>query len=281
MSAVHVAYQGVGGSYSSLAARECFPDATATGYPTFRAAIEAVQSHEATHALLPIENSTAGRVADMHHLLPDSGLTVIAEHFLPIHHALIGTDTAALDTVTRVYSHREALAQCTQTLARMGLESVPFGDTAGAVAFVAEQGDPTCAALAATRAADIYPRTQVLKEHMEDDASNVTRFLILTHTAPPVPTDAAVLTSIVYDVRNVPMALYKSLSGFAEYGVNIVKLESFVPMTRNKQAQFYLEFEGAPEFEGCAAALSALSTYAHHVQVLGTYPKSAYRATFE
>lgn len=283
MSDVHVAYQGIEGSYSSVAAREYFPGAqTYTGYPTFGAVIEAVQRGSATHALLPIENSTAGRVADIHHLLPDSGLSVIGEHFLPIHHALIGIKGSSLEAIHSVYSHREALAQCRNTLVTHNVTPVPFGDTAGAVAFVARENNPAYAALASVHAATHHENTQVLREHMEDKDDNVTRFLILVKDAPlPSKPHNKAITSLVYDVHNEPMALYTSLRGFAENGINIIKLESFVPMTRNKHAQFYLEFEGNMTEVPSQAALEILKTCTHRIVVLGSYRKSAFRTTFE
>ncbi len=277
-----IAYQGVEGSYSSIAAAEYDADAKRTGYPTFDAVVDAVQQGAVTHALLPIENSTAGRVADLHHLLPDSGLTIIDEHFLPVRHALIGLTSAQLTDITHVYSHREALAQCTDTLRALGIEPVPFGDTAKAVAYIAEEQDVHKAALASVYAASLHEATHVLKENMQDAPDNVTRFLILAKNPESRELGGSdCITSIVYDVLDTPAALYDSLGAFAEHGVNIIKLESFVPMQRHKNAQFYLECIGGSTKPPLRDALLALQEKTKRMLVLGTYRKSPYRAHFE
>lgn len=275
-----VAYQGVEGSYSSIASSEYFPNEARVGFPTFDAVIEAVQTDHATHALLPIENSTAGRVADLHHLLPHSGLTIIGEHFLPIKHALIALRDATLETVTHVYSHREALSQCKHTLQDLHLESVPFGDTAKAVSFISEEKNIRYAALASTYAATLYPNVQILKESVQDETNNVTRFLILTKKPENKPLNGDCITSVVYDVLDTPAALYESLGVFAHHGINIIKLESFVPMHQHKNAQFYLECIGNPEEEPLQSALQELPSFTKHTHVLGTYEKSPYRVNF-
>lgn len=281
-SVEHVlAYQGVEGSYSSIAGAEYAPSASRVGYPTFDAVVAAVQNGHATLALLPIENSTAGRVADLHHLLPHSGLTIIDEHFLPVHHALIGLTSAKLADITRVYSHREALAQCAQTLRTLGIEPVPFGDTAKAVAYIVQEGDRHAAALASSYAASLYPSVHVLKEQMQDAPDNVTRFLILAKSPKEREIKTDCITSIVYDVLDSPAALYDSLGVFAQYGVNIIKLESFVPMQQHKNAQFYLECVGGSTQPPLRDALAALKAKTKHMQILGTYKKSPYRAHFE
>jgi prephenate dehydratase len=276
-----VAYQGVPGAYSSVAAKKSFPHLTARGLPTFEDVVSAVKRGKAAYALLPIENSTSGRVADIHHLLPKSGMYVVGEYFLPIYHALIAHRGANMKTVKRVYSHREALSQCRPFTHQHGLEAVPYGDTAGAVKFVSEQYDLSIAAIAAPEASRIYGNTRILARKIQSDAHNVTRFIILQKAKPKNTPKKDAITSIVYGVRDIPAALYKSLGGFATTGTNIIKLESFVPMTRHTSAHFYLEFDGNPEVSPCDVALEELSHYAKDLEILGTYAKNQYRKNFE
>ena len=281
MSAQYVGYQGVEGSYSSVAVAEYFPGADRVGYPTFSEVVEALQRDEITHALLPIENSTAGRVADIHHLLPHSGLSIIGEHFLPVHHALIGVAGATRDDITHVYSHREALAQCGYSLRDRGYTGVPYGDTAGAVAYISDTQNSAYAALASTHAATLYKNVAVLEEHLEDSEDNVTRFLVLAREPHVLPSDTDVITSIVYDVPDTPAALHSSLSAFAKAQINIIKLESFVPMTRHKEAHFYLECVGNPSVEPFKSVMDMLPEYTQNLTVLGTYAQSPYRDHFK
>jgi len=281
MEGVHVAYQGVEGSYSSLAASEYFPDAKRTGHPTFDATVAAVQEGAASHALLPIENSTAGRVADLHHLLPESGLTVIGEHFLPVRHALIALEDASLGDITHAYSHREALSQCSKTLGGLSVDPVPYGDTAKAVSFILEEQNKKFAAVASLRAAELHPGVHVLKEDMQDVSDNTTRFLILTKERPAEVACDDCITSIVYEVLDSPAALYESLGTFARNDINIIKLESFVPMQHHKDAHFYLECLGNPTKPPLKAVLEELKTLSKNMRVLGTYEKSSFREHFE
>jgi len=277
---IHVSYQGVEGSYSSMAAHEYFGDVPRTGFPTFDAVVCAVRDDAATHALLPIENSTAGRVADLHHLLPKSDLTAVGEHFLPVRHALIGLEGSTLSTVTHAYSHREALAQCVRTLRDLNITPVPFADTAQSVAHIIENNNPRFAAIASTYAATLHQHVQILKENIQDVPDNVTRFLILSKNPLNKPCIADCITSIVYNVPDSPAALYESLGVFARNGINIIKLESFVPMQRHKDAHFYLECTGASTQEPLRAVLQELEAHTRDMCVLGSYEKSAYRARF-
>ncbi|MDP2650421.1 MAG: prephenate dehydratase domain-containing protein [bacterium] len=275
-----VAYQGVPGAYSSIAVREYFPGLSAEGFPTFDEVIGALKQGAVRYAMLPIENSTSGRVADIHHLLPKSGLHIIGEYFLPIRHALIGHTSATLESVRRVYSHREALSQCRTFIREHNLESVPFGDTAGAVKYVSEEKKADNAAIASREAADLYENTHVLSENIQTNDDNVTRFLVLQKEKPETIPENGSITSLVYGVRDIPAALYHSLGCFARADTNIIKLESFVPMTKHTDAHFYLEFEGNPEFSPCKEALSELLEYTKDLEVLGTYEKSPYRERF-
>lgn len=280
MGSSTIAYQGIEGSYSSIAASQYDPKAERIGLPTFDAVVQAVQDNEATHALLPIENSTAGRVADLHHLLPKSGLTVIDEYFLPIHHALIGLTSATLKDISHAYSHREALAQCAKTLRELNIEPVPFGDTAKAVSFISKEKNTAFSAIASAYAADLYENVHVLKEHVQDAPDNVTRFLVLTKNPVSKPRNGDCITSIVYDVLDTPASLYESLGAFADTKVNIIKLESFVPMQRHKEAHFYLECIGDPAENPLKDALKKLASTTKHCNVLGVYEKSPYRKNF-
>lgn len=279
-----VAYQGVEGSYSSMAVEEYFhndKNATRTGYPTFDATIRAVRKDKATHALLPIENSTAGRVADLHHLLSESELTIIGEHFLPVRHALIALKGAVIGDITHAYSHREALSQCTKTLRKLSIEPVPYGDTAKAVTFIAQEKNKGFAAVASVRAAELNDDVHILKEDIQDIADNTTRFLVLAKNPVNTPSNKTCITSIVYDVLDIPAALYESLGAFARYEVNIIKLESFVPMHRHKSAHFYLECLGRADTPPLQSALEELKTLTKNMRVLGTYEKSASREHFK
>ncbi|HWO07291.1 MAG TPA: prephenate dehydratase domain-containing protein [Candidatus Paceibacterota bacterium] len=275
-----VGYQGVPGSYSSIAAGECFPSAESKGFPTFEDVVRTLQRGEIQYGLLPIENSTSGRVADLHHLLPKSGLAIIGEHFLPIRHCLIGYRGAKKADVRKIYSHREALGQCAQYIRSLKAEPVPYGDTAGAVQYVVEEKRKDIAALASQKAASIHADAVILQKNVQDAADNVTRFLILAKKHNLKLQKRNVITSVVYRTRDVPAALFKSLAGFATTGTNIIKLESFVPMARHTDAHFYLEFEGHPDFFPYSVAVEELQNYTKSFEILGTYPKSPYRRKF-
>ncbi len=280
MKNVHVAYQGVEGSYSSIAVEEYFPDAVRTGYPTFDAAIRAVRKDKATHAILPIENSTAGRVADLHHLLSESELTIIGEHFLPVRHALIALTDATIDDITRAYSHREALSQCAKTLRELSIELVPYGDTAKAVTFIAQEKNKSFSAVASVKAAELNDEVHILKEDIQNITDNTTRFLVLAKKPMDTASERTCITSIAYDVLDIPAALHASLGAFARHEVNIIKLESFVPMQRHKSAHFYLECLGSANTSPLQNALEELKTLTKNMRVLGTYEKSEFRKHF-
>lgn len=274
-----VAYEGFPGAYSHIAASTCFPKAEHRGYTTFDAGVEAVLDGKADYAFVPIENSTAGRVGYIH-LLLGCELFVVAEHFQPVRHCLIAIKGARRRDIKKVYSHREALAQCKNYIQRLGAEAVPHGDTAGAVRYVMAEGRTDIAAIASLKAAEQYKNAVILEKSVQDQSDNVTRFLILARKPVKQATSKNMLTSIVFKTRDVPASLFKALSGFATTGTNIIKLESFVPMARHTDASFYLEFEGNPAVEPCTVALEELHFYSRSVQILGTYPKSSYRKKF-
>jgi prephenate dehydratase len=272
-----VVYQGVEGAYSHLAAKKFLPTHVPHGVPTFEHVVNNVSSGKAALGLLPIENSSAGRVADVHHLLPHSKLTVVAEHFLPIRHCLIGPTGGSMHDVRRVYSHPQALAQCSIFLKSLSLEAVPFGDTADAVRHISELQDPSAAAIGSAIAAKTYKNTHILRENIQNKLDNVTRFLVVQRAHRQEELTGNVMTSIYYTVRNVPAVLYKSLSGFATSGINILTLESFVPMNKTADASFYLEFEGTPYSPSGKIAMEELGYYCKNVDILGVYKKSSYR----
>ena len=211
--AFKISYQGEPGANSHLAAREVYPDGESVAYPTFEDALAAVKTGEATYAMIPIENSVAGRVADIHHLLPEAGLYIVGEHFLRVRHQLMAKPGASLATIKRVMSHTQALGQCRATLRKLGLKPVPEADTAGSARLVSEGDDLTTAAIASRLAAEIYGLA-ILKSDVEDQSHNTTRFIILAKEPDDAePGNGPVMTTFLFRVRNVPAALYKALGG--------------------------------------------------------------------
>lgn len=272
-----IAYQGEPGANSHRACLEVRPDWVPLPCPTFEDVFAAVADGRAALAMVPVENSAAGRVADIHHLLPTSGLRIVGEHFLPIHHQLIGVPGATLDDVVTVQSHVQALGQCRTTLRRLGLRPVIGGDTAGSAREIAEAGDPAQAAIASRLAAETYG-LDILAEDIQDEDHNTTRFAILSPVAAWPPAGAGpTVTSIVFRVRNQPAALYKALGGFATNGVNMTKLESYMLGGRFSATQFYAEVDGHPEDAGLGRALEELGFFSKEVAVLGVYPAHPYR----
>ena len=265
-----VAFQGAPGAYSHQAVRELFPDAAALPCASFEDAIEAVQAGRANRAVIPIENTLHGRVADMHFLLPESGLFITAEHFVRVRHCLLGLGTVA--ELRQVISHPQALGQVRNRLRQMNIAPVQFFDTAAAAAQVAGAGDPGTGAIASRLAAELYGLT-VFAEGVEDADHNTTRFVVLTRDAAALPGDGVVaMTSLNFEVRNVPAALFKSLGGFATNGINITKLESYIRDGSFAAAEFYAEIVGSPTDAGVQLALEELRFHTKWVKVIGTYP---------
>jgi prephenate dehydratase len=276
-SATRIAYQGEPGSNSDAACREVYPDSDSVPCSTFEDVFATVDAGDADLAMIPVENSIAGRVADIHHLLPESGLHIIGEHFMPIHFALLAVPGARESDISTVRSHSHALGQCRQFIRDRGWRSVVADDTAGAAREVAEAGDPTVAALAPVLAAELYG-LDVLARDVEDEHHNTTRFLILAREpATPRVDSGPVITTFVFRVRNVPAALYKAMGGFATNGVNMTKLESYQLGGSFSATQFYADVEGHPEERPLALALEELAFYTAYLRVLGTYPASAFR----
>jgi prephenate dehydratase len=277
-AAQRVSYQGEPGANSHLACREVFPDLDAVPCATFEDALAAVKTGEARYAMIPIENSVAGRVADIHHLLPGAGLFIVGEHFLRVRHQLLGVPGSSLQTVRKALSHTQALGQCRAALRRLGLQAVPEADTAGSARLVAEAKDPALAAIASSLAAEIYG-LEILAHDIEDEQHNTTRFVILAaQPANARAGDGPVITTFIFRVRNVPAALYKAMGGFATNGVNMTKLESYQLDGRFVATMFYADVEGHPDDPPVARALEELGFFSTEVHILGAYKASPYRA---
>lgn len=275
---MRIAYQGEPGSNSDAACRAVYPGVEAVPCPTFEDVFSAMAEGQADLAMIPVENSIAGRVADIHHLLPESSLHIVGEYFMPIHFALMGVPGTSMSTITTVRSHAHALGQCRRLIRENGWRSVVADDTAGAAREVSQLADTRVAALAPALAAELYG-LDILERDVEDEHNNTTRFLILAREAAiPSVDDGPVITSFVFRVRNVPAALYKAMGGFATNGVNMTKLESYQLGGSFSATQFYADVEGHPEERSLALALEELAFYTAYVRMLGTYPASTYRA---
>jgi len=275
-NARRIAFQGEPGAYANLAAREAAPHAAAIPQPTFEEAMEAVKRGDCELCIIPVENSLIGRIADIHHLLPDSGLHIVGEHFLPIHHQLLGLKSASLDGITDVYSQAPALAQVRGIIRARRFKAHNWYDTAGAAKHVAELGDLKAAAIASTLAGEIYG-LKVLQADIEDEHHNATRFLIMSKTDARSPNSGAVVTTLLFQVKNAPASLYKALGAFATNGVNITKLESYQLGGSFNATQFYADIQGHPETPAVAAALEELRFQTAKMTVMGVYPAHPYR----
>jgi prephenate dehydratase len=273
-----IAYQGEPGANSHLVCKEHYPEWEALPCASFEDVFAAVESGEADLAMIPIDNSIAGRVADIHHFLPDSGLHIIGEHFLRIRFSLMGVPGSSLDTIRTVHSHVHALGQCRKIIREHGLKPVISGDTAGAAREVAEFGDATQAAISPPLAAEIYG-LEILAEDVEDEEHNTTRFVVLSRQFVEAPAgNGPVVTSFIFNVRNLPAALYKALGGFATNGVNMTKLESYMVGGHFTATQFLAEVDGHPDDLPVKRALEELAFFTTDVKILGVYPADAFRA---
>ncbi|SEQ60853.1 prephenate dehydratase [Faunimonas pinastri] len=278
MTAKRVAFQGEFGANSHLACHEVFPDATYVPCATFEDCFVAISSGEVDLGMIPIENSLNGRVADIHYLLPTSDLSIVGEFFLPVHHQLMGIPGTKLGELEVVQSHVQALGQCRRLIRDLGVSAEVAADTAGSARFVAELGDPKRAALAPRLAAEIYG-LEILKENVEDDSSNTTRFVIFSRDAVRAPAgNGPVITSFIFRVRNVPAALYKGLGGFATNGVNMTKLESYQTGGKFFATLFYADIEGHPDDRNVQMALEELDFFSAELRIVGVYPASPFRA---
>ncbi len=275
-----IVFQGERGANSHIACLAVYPDYDPVACATFEEAFNAVANGEADLGMIPIENSIAGRVADIHHLLPHANLHIIGEHFLRISFQLMAVKGATLATIKSVESHIHALGQCGRFIREHGYASVIAADTAGAARHVAEAGDVTRGALAPRLAADIY-NLEVLADNVEDLAHNTTRFVIVSREEKRAAKGSGpVITTFVFRVRNLPAALYKALGGFATNSVNMTKLESYMLEGNFFATMFYADVEGHPEDEGVKNALEELRFFSREFKILGVYPAHGFRATF-
>lgn len=281
MTKKKISFQGEPGANSHIACREAYPDFEPLPCATFEDAFAAVTSGEAALSMIPIDNSVAGRVADIHHLMPRSGLHIVGEWFLPVKHQLMAPKGATLDGIKTVESHVHALGQCRNIIRKLRIKALVAADTAGSAREVSERGDKSAAAIATRLAAEIYG-LDILAEDIEDEAHNTTRFIVLAREPQWAQTgNGTVVTTFIFQVRNIPAALYKALGGFATNGVNMTKLESYMVDGNFFATMFYADIEGHPSDDNVARALKELEYFSKEMRVLGVYPAHPFRATFK
>ena len=266
-----IAFQGELGAYGHQACADARPDYTPLPCMTFHDTMSAVRDRAADLAMVAVENSIYGRVADVHQLLPESGLHIVAEAFVRVHVNLLGVRGSRLDQVREAHGHPVILPQCSGFLRRHAINGVISSDNARAAREIAERGDPSHAALASEMAAKIYG-LEVLAAHIEDRPDNTTRFLIMARDIDLMRRGEQMMTSFLFRVRNIPAALYKAMGGFATNNVNMLKLESYMVDGSFTATQFFAEIEGHPEDENVARALDELRYFTSYLQILGTYP---------
>ncbi len=272
-----IAFQGAAGAYSDLACQAAAPGYETVPCQSFEDVFAAVHEGRAELAMLPIENSVAGRVADMHRLLPEGGLHIIGEHYQPVIHHLLAVPGARLEDIREVHSHVQSLAQCRKWLRTRNIKPNVNADNALAAELVAKLGDKTVAAIASSLAGELYG-LQSLAEDIADQRNNTTRFLIMSKQGQkPEPNKVSCVTTMVFRVRSVPAALYKALGGFATNGINITKLESYLVDGKFTAAQFYIDVEGHPDERPLKLALEELAFFATEYKIMGTYPAHAFR----
>lgn len=273
-----IAYQGVPGAYSHLSCRKAHPELEAQACSTFADAMFMVEGGKARLAMIPLENSTAGRVEEIYRLMPKTKLHIVGEHFEPVNHCLLAPKGAVLENLKMVASHPQALAQCDSNVTDLGLTPIASLDTAGAAEEIGKTNDLSCAAIASSLAAELY-NLEVIKENFQDKSGNTTRFMILARDShmPRLEADVRFMTSIMFTVRNIPAALYKALGGFSTNGVNMLKLESYMASDSMTATSFHLDVEGHPEQKAMKYALQELDFFAKEVRIMGTYPWHPFR----
>ena len=275
----NVAFQGQSGAYSEMACKEFLPSLKTLPCENFEDAFDAVIQGAAKYAMIPIENSRAGRVADIHNLLRDSSLHIVNEYFYRVNHQLLGLEGSNIDEIVSVYSHVQALSQCRNFISTNGLNPIVMGDTAGSAAHVAKNNDIKSAAIASSLAGQIHG-LKVLSNNIQDSKDNVTRFVVLSsESTDPDPNEGLILTSCIFSLRNIPAALYKALGGFATNRVNIVKLESYMLDESFTSAQFYIDIYGHPSDKPVRLALEELGFFSKEVRILGVYKGAKDRDT--
>lgn len=275
-----ILYQGEPGANSHLACTNAYPGMRPGPSATFEDAFADLEQGKADYAMIAIENTLAGRVADVHHLLPNSNLYIVGEHFEPIHHQLMVLPGTKLENVKTVHSHVHALGQCRKVIRELGLTPVVASDTAGAARELINEGDKTKAVIASTLAAELY-KLEIVRSNVEDAEHNTTRFIVLAKNPNHAPLgDGPVVTTFTFRVKNIPAALFWALSGFAANGVNMTKLESYLIEGNFMATMFYADIEGHPEDEAVERALEVCKLYSSEFHVLGSYPASPFREEF-
>ena len=270
-------FQGINGAYSELAGKNIFPEADSLACATFEEMFQTVREGKANVAIVPIENSQAGRVADTQRLIPDSDLKIVKEYFLEVKHNLLVVPGTKMSDIKRIYSHEQGIAQCRNKIIELNKEMIIVADTAGAAKKITELNSKEDAAVASELASRIY-NLEILESNFQDSSTNVTRFLVMASKMnPPDPNDDNLITTLVFTVRSIPASLYKCLGGFASNGVNITKLESYVHPQGFDVAQFYIDFEGHPEQTSVKLALEEMKFFCKHMNILGVYKKSEFR----
>jgi prephenate dehydratase len=281
MAKKKIIFQGEPGANSDIACREAYPDYEPVPCPTFEDCFTALTSGDVDLGMIPIENSVAGRVADIHHLMPTARMHIVAEWFLPIRNQLMAPKGASLKTIKSVQSHVMALGQCRNVIRELKLKPVVAADTAGSAREIAEANDITRAAIGSRLAAEIYG-LDIIKENVEDETNSTTRFVVLSREKKwAEPGNGKVITTFVFRVRNLPAALYKAMGGFATNSVNMTKLESYMVGGNFFATQFYADVEGHPDDTALVHALEELAFFSKELTVLGVYPAHSYRDTFK
>ena len=271
------AFQGVNGAYSEQAGKNVFPEAKSLPCSTFEEMFACVRNNKADIALVPIENSQAGRVADTQRLIPDSDLNIIGEYFLEVRHNLLAIPGAKINDIKKIHSHEQGIAQCRNNIIRLNKEMIIAADTAGSAKKISELNKKEDAAIASVLAAEIY-NLDILEENFQDAEYNVTRFLIMSKNKSSIESNESdLLTTLVFVVRSIPASLYKCLGGFASNGINITKLESYIHPQGFDVAQFYIDFEGHPDNKSVKLAFEEMKFFCKEIKVLGVYKKSEFR----
>ncbi len=270
-------FQGVNGAYSEQAGKELYPEAMSMPCSTFEEMFEKVRQGYVDAAMVPIENSLAGRVADTQRLIPESNLKITSEYFLEVNHNLMAIKGAKMSDVKRIHSHEQGIAQCRNNIIKIDKKMIIEADTAGSAKLVAELNNTEDAAIASELASKIY-NLEILQKKFQDTENNVTRFLVMQKEFRDFDIlSNKLLTTLVFNVRSIPAALYKCLGGFASNGVNITKLESYIHPQGFDVAQFYIDFEGHPENPSVKLALEEMKFFSKHLKILGVYEKSPFR----
>ncbi len=270
-------FQGVNGAYSEEAGSKMYPEAKSLPCSTFEEMFDQVRKGNVDAAMVPIENSLAGRVADTQRLIPDSNLKITSEYFLEVNHNLMSVKGAKISDIKRIHSHEQGIAQCRNKIIKLDKEMIIEADTAGSAKMISELKNKEDAAIASNLAADIY-NLEIIESNFQDSSNNVTRFLVMQKELAKIDVNSnEILTTLVFNVRSIPAALYKCLGGFASNGVNITKLESYIHPQGFDVAQFYIDFEGHPENQSVKLALEEMKFFCKHLKILGVYEKSVFR----